>query len=141
MPVNETALKISVVGLGFVGTVTSACLCEIGHEVVGVDLDSGKVDLFAQGRAPILEPQIDQLMADVWRSGRLRGTADLAAAVAETDVTFVCVGTLRSTDGSQDITAVESVIQRVGEAIAGKSTFHSLSSVRLFCRGRHAVTS
>ncbi len=126
MPVNETALKISVVGLGFVGTVTSACLCEIGHEVVGVDLDSGKVDLFAQGRAPILEPQIDQLMADVWRSGRLRGTADLAAAVAETDVTFVCVGTLRSTDGSQDITAVESVIQRVGEAIAGKSTFHSV---------------
>ncbi|MDO8979517.1 MAG: nucleotide sugar dehydrogenase [Afipia sp.] len=119
-------MKISVVGLGFVGTVTGACLCEMGHEVVGVDLDQGKIDLFARGRAPILEPQINQLMADVWRSGRLRGTVDLAAAVAETDVTFVCVGTLRNTDGSQDISAVESVIQQIGEAIARKSTFHSV---------------
>lgn len=119
-------MKISVVGLGFVGTVTSACLCELGYEVVGVDLDPGKVDLFALGRAPILEPQIDQLMADVWRSGRLRGTVDLAAAVAETDVTFVCVGTLRNADGSQNVSAVESVVQQIGEAIAGKSTFHSV---------------
>lgn len=125
-PANETALKISIIGLGFVGTVTGACLCEMGHEVVGVDLDQGKIDLFARGRAPILEPQIDQLMADVWRSGRLRGTADLAAAVSETDVTFVCVGTLRNPDGSQDLSAIESVIQRVGEAIVRKSTFHSV---------------
>jgi GDP-mannose 6-dehydrogenase len=119
-------LKISVVGLGFVGTVTGACLCELGHEVVGVDLDQGKVDLFAEGRAPILEPQIDQLMADVWRSGRLRGTADLAAAVAETDVTFVCVGTLRNADGSQDISAVDGVIRQIGVAIARKTGFHSV---------------
>ncbi len=119
-------LKISVVGLGFVGAVTGACLCEMGHEVVGVDLDQGKVDLFASGRAPILEPQIDQLTADVWRSGRLRGTSDLAAAVADTDVTFVCVGTLRSTDGSQDISAVESVVRAIGEAIVGKKVFHSV---------------
>jgi GDP-mannose 6-dehydrogenase len=126
LQVNETALKISVVGLGFVGTVTSACLCEMGHEVVGVDLDPGKVDLFARGHAPILEPQIDQLIADVWRSGRLRGTIDLAAAVAETDLTFVCVGTLRNADGSQNISALENVIQRIGEVIAGKNTFHSV---------------
>lgn len=126
MPANEAALKISVVGLGFVGTVTGACLCEMGHEIVGVDLDQGKVDLFARGHAPILEPQIDQLVADVWRSGRLRGTSDLQAAVAETDMTFVCVGTLRNADGSQDISAVENVVQSIGEAIARKKAFHSV---------------
>ncbi|MBV5268779.1 MAG: UDP-glucose/GDP-mannose dehydrogenase family protein [Afipia sp.] len=119
-------MKISVVGLGFVGTVTGACLCEMGHEVVGVDLDEGKVDLFARGRAPILEPHIDQLVADVWRSGRLRGTSDLKAAVADTDMTFVCVGTLRNADGSQDISAVENVVQSIGEAIARKKAFHSV---------------
>jgi GDP-mannose 6-dehydrogenase len=98
----------------------------MGHEVVGVDLDEGKVDLFARGHAPILEPQIDQLVADVWRSGRLRGTSDLKAAVADTDMTFVCVGTLRNADGSQDISAVENVVQSIGEAIAQKKAFHSV---------------
>lgn len=98
----------------------------MGHEVVGVDLDEGKVDLFARGRAPILEPHIDQLVADVWRSGRLRGTSDLKAAVADTDMTFVCVGTLRNADGSQDISAVENVVQSIGEAIARKKAFHSV---------------
>lgn len=126
MPANETTLKISVVGLGFVGTVTGACLCEMGHEVVGVDLDQGKVDLFARGRAPILEPQIDQLVADVWRSGRLRATSDLQAAVVDTDMTFVCVGTLRNADSSQDISAVENVVQSIGGAIAKKKEFHSV---------------
>lgn len=115
-----------MVGLGFVGTVTGACLCELGHDVVGVDLDPGKVDLFSHGHAPILEPQIDELLADVWRSGRLRATSDLAAAVAETDLTFVCVGTLRNPDSTQDISAVETVIQRIGEAIVRKKTFHSV---------------
>lgn len=119
-------MKISVVGLGFVGTVTGACLCELGHEVVGVDLDPGKADLFARGRAPILEPHIDALVANVWRSGRLRGTTDLLSAVAETDLTFVCAGTLRNPDNSQDISAVEAVVARIGEAIASKDTFHSV---------------
>jgi len=119
-------LKISVIGLGFVGTVTAACLCELGHEVVGVDLDAGKVDLLSRGHAPILEPEIDQLVADVWRCGRLSAITDIAAAVARTDVTFVCIGTLRLADGSQDISAVEGVIQHIGKAIAGKAAFHSV---------------
>ena len=119
-------MKISVVGLGFVGTVTGACFCELGHEVVGVDLDPGKVDLFARGRAPILEPHIDELLEDVWRSGRLRGTTDLIGAIAETELTFVCVGTLRNPDGTQDISAVENVVTKIGEAIAQKGTFHSV---------------
>ena len=119
-------MKISVVGLGFVGTVTGACFCELGHEVVGVDLDPGKVDLFARGRAPILEPHIDELLGDVWRSGRLRGTTDLIGAIAETELTFVCVGTLRNPDGTQDISAVENVVTKIGEAIAQKGTFHSV---------------
>ncbi|EKS35267.1 nucleotide sugar dehydrogenase [Afipia clevelandensis] len=119
-------MKISVVGLGFVGTVTGACLCELGHEVVGVDLDPGKVNLFAQGRAPVLEPLIDDLLAEVWRTGRLRGTSDIARAVAETDLTFVCVGTLRNPDGTQDISAVETVVAKIGEAIAAKTAFHSV---------------
>lgn len=119
-------MKISVVGLGFVGTVTGACLCELGHEVVGVDLDPGKVDLFGRGRAPILEPLIDDLLAEVWRTGRLRGTSDIARAIAETDLTFVCVGTLRNPDGTQDISAVETVLESIGEAIAAKTAFHSV---------------
>lgn len=119
-------MKISVIGLGFVGTVTGACLCELGHDVVGVDLDPGKVDLFSRGRAPVLEPHLDALLAKVWVSGRLRGVSDLAAAVAETDLTFVCVGTLRNVDNTQDLSAVETVVQGIGKAIAEKKNFHSV---------------
>lgn len=119
-------MKISVIGLGFVGTVTGACLCELGHDVVGVDLDPGKVDLFSRGRAPVLEPHLDALLAKVWVSGRLRGVSDLAAAVAETDLTFVCVGTFRHADGTQDLSAVEKVVQGIGKAIAAKKKFHSV---------------
>lgn len=119
-------MKISVIGLGFVGTVTAGCLCEMGHDVVGVDRDQGKVDLFARGCAPIVEPHIDQLLADVYRSGRLHGTADINAAIAETDLTFVCVGTLRNPDDSQDVSAVEAAIRSIGAAIAAKATFHSI---------------
>lgn len=119
-------MKISVIGLGFVGTVTGACLCELGHDVVGLDLDPGKVDLFSRGRAPVLEPHLDALLAKVWVSGRLRGVSDLAAAVAETDLTFVCVGTLRNVDNTQDLSAVETVVQGIGKAIAEKKNFHSV---------------
>lgn len=119
-------MKISVIGLGFVGTVTGACLCELGHDVVGLDLDPGKVDLFSRGRAPVLEPHLDALLAKVWVSGRLRGVSDLAAAVAETDLTFVCVGTFRHADGTQDLSAVEKVVQGIGKAIAAKKKFHSV---------------
>lgn len=105
---------------------TGACLCELGHDVVGVDLDLGKVDLFSRGRVPVLEPHLDALLAKVWVSGRLRGVSDLAAAVAETDLTFVCVGTLRNVDNTQDLSAVETVVQGIGKAIAAKKKFHSV---------------
>lgn len=119
-------MKISVIGLGFVGTVTAGCLCEMGHDVVGVDRDQGKVDLFASGRAPIVEPHIDQLLANMYRGGRLSGTVDIKAAIAETDLTFVCVGTLHNPDGSQDVSAVEAAIRSIGDAIANKRAFHSV---------------
>lgn len=120
-------MKVSIVGLGFVGGIAGVCLCDMGHEVIGVDRDRAKVDLFAGSRAPIIEPGIEELFARAGRTGRLRGTTSLQEAVARTDLTFVCVGTLQAADGGQDISSVEDVARELGAAIVAKRAFHSVA--------------
>jgi GDP-mannose 6-dehydrogenase len=119
-------MKISVIGLGFVGSVTAGCFAEMGHDVIGVDVDADKVELFARGRAPVTEPGIDELMTRGWRAGRLSATADLEAAVARSELSLICVGTGSRHDGSQDIGAIEHLVQRIGSAIARTSHCHSV---------------
>ncbi len=111
-------MKICVIGLGYVGAVTSCCLARDGHEVLGVDLDSTKVELLASGRSPVIEEEIPEITKAAVESGKLRVTTELGPEVAESDIVFVCVGTPSAANGSQDLTAVERVCEQIGAVIA-----------------------
>ena len=100
-------MKVAVVGLGYVGTVTAACLAANGHEVWGVDVDSGKIDDIRAGRSPVAEPGLDSLVAAAVASGALRATASCHEAVDAADITLVCVGTPSAPRGGTDLTYVQ----------------------------------
>src|SRR5579862_9486168 len=94
---------ISVFGLGYVGSVTAACLAHKGHWVMGVDLNPDKVRMLDSGCSPILEPQMNALVADCNRACRLHATSDVAAAVARSEISFLCVGTPSLQNGKLDL--------------------------------------
>ena len=119
-------MKISIFGLGYVGAVSMACLARDGHEVVGVDLDPIKLDLIRQGRSPIVEEGIQELTAKVVASGLVRVTNDVIEAVHSTKLSFICVGTPSSPNGSQDLSAVRRVAEQIGEALKTKSEYHTI---------------
>jgi GDP-mannose 6-dehydrogenase len=119
-------MKISIFGLGYVGAVSMACLARDGHEVVGVDLDPLKLDLLRKGRSPIVEEGIQELTAAVVASGRVRVTDDVADAVRATRLSFICVGTPSSPNGSQDLSAVRRVSEQIGAALRDKSEYHTV---------------
>lgn len=119
-------MQISILGLGYVGVVSMACLARDGHEVTGVDVDPLKLDLIRQGRSPIVEEGIQDLTRSVVASGRVHVTDDVEASVRDTELSFVCVGTPSSPNGSQDLTAIKRVTESVGRALAAKMGFHSV---------------
>jgi GDP-mannose 6-dehydrogenase len=119
-------MRISVFGLGYVGSVCAACLADRGHTVVGVDSSPSKVDLIRSGQAPIIEPEIGELVQQTVKSGRLTATLDSVAAVASTDISIVCVGTPSQPNGALGLTAVKTVAGEIGTAIRGKSTRHEV---------------
>ncbi|HLG86481.1 MAG TPA: nucleotide sugar dehydrogenase [Alphaproteobacteria bacterium] len=119
-------MKISIFGIGYVGAVSSACLADLGHEVIGVDVAAEKVAMLAGGRSPIVEDEIDELIAAGARSGRLTATVDVADAVKRTDVSFISVGTPSAPNGSVSMKAVDEVVRTIGQALAAKSTPHTV---------------
>ena len=119
-------MRISVFGLGYVGAVSMACLARDGHQVVGVDVDPLKLDLIRSGRSPIVEEGVQELTKEVVDSGRVTVTNDIDAAIRDTDLSFVCVGTPSSSNGSQDLTAVKRVMASIGTAIGAKKGFHTV---------------
>ncbi len=113
------ALNIAVVGCGYLGAVHAACMAEIGHTVVGVDVDSAKVDGLAKAMSPFYEPGLDDLLERTLATGRLRFTDD-PAQVAGADVVFVCVGTpQRAGELAADTTFVEEAFASVGKLASG----------------------
>ena len=119
-------MKISIFGLGYVGAVSMACLARDGHEVVGVDLDPLKLALIRSGRSPIVEEGIQELTAEVVASGKVRVTDDVAEAVRSTRLSFICVGTPSSPNGSQDLAAVKRVAEQIGAALRDKAEYHTV---------------
>jgi UDPglucose 6-dehydrogenase len=117
-------MKISIVGCGYVGTVTGVCFADLGHDIVFYDIDGKKLDLLARGDAPIYEPSLDGLIRK--NRHRLATTPDLTAAVHDTDITFVCVGTPSRQDGSIDLTYILSAGATIGEALRETPDFHSV---------------
>ena len=100
MPAARAARRVAVFGLGYVGIVSAACLASRGHSVIGVDVSSEKVDMVNQGRSPVVEERIGDLVAEQVAAGRLCATTDSARAVADTDIALVCVGTPSASNGS-----------------------------------------
>jgi GDP-mannose 6-dehydrogenase len=116
-------MKIAVFGLGYVGVVSAACLARDGHNVVGVDPNSLKVDFLRQGKSPIVEPGLAELIAVAVGAGRLVAGSDAAAAVAQSEVLVVCVGTPGQPNGSLDLSYVRRVIQQIGAQLAGTAGY------------------
>ena len=110
-------MKIAIVGLGYVGAVTAACLARDGHEVLGVDLDSTKLDLLERGKAPIVEDEIDAITAEAAGSGRLTVQAKIDDRVVGAELIFVCVGTPSDANGGQNLEAVTRVAEEIGKAL------------------------
>ncbi|MHA6616955.1 nucleotide sugar dehydrogenase [Pseudonocardia sp. DLS-67] len=115
---------LGVVGLGYVGCVSAACFAARGHEVVGVEVDERKAALLRSGRSPIVEERINDIVADVVSSGRLRIVDDARAAVAATEVTLVCVGTPSAPNGSLSTEFLERACAEIGAALATKPSWH-----------------
>jgi GDP-mannose 6-dehydrogenase len=118
--------KISVFGLGYVGTVSAACLAQQGHQVIGVDINPHKVEMIDNGHSPVIEQDIDEIISAVVRSGNLRVTTSAAEGVLGSDISLICVGTPSHQNGSLDLTFVERVVRDIGQALAEKEDFHSV---------------
>ena len=119
-------MRVAVFGIGYVGVVSCGCLAELGHDVIGVDIAPDKVAALAAGQAPIVEDAIDTLIAGAVKQGRLTATADVAAAVAATDVSFISVGTPSAPNGSVALSAVDAVVGAIGRALRGRTTPHAV---------------
>ncbi|HJQ68480.1 MAG TPA: nucleotide sugar dehydrogenase [Blastocatellia bacterium] len=111
-------MRISVFGLGYVGTVTAACLADDGHEVIGVDTAEDKVERINAGRSPIVESGLDEIIARAVDASRLQATADADRAVAASELAIVCVGTPSSENSSLDTRYVERVTSEIGASIS-----------------------
>jgi UDPglucose 6-dehydrogenase len=130
--------RISVIGTGYLGAVHAACMAELGHDVVGVDNDPGRIEALVEGRAPFYEPGLDDLLMQGLASGRLRFTSDLAEAVSSAEIHFVCVGTpQRSGSYAADLRHVDAAVTDVarhapaGSLVVGKSTVPVGTAARL----------
>ena len=117
-------MKISIFGLGYVGAVSLACLSRDGHEVLGVDIDSSKLELISAGKTPVVEEGMVDLMKAVAASGRVKVTTDSERAVLDTEISLVCVGTPSAANGSQDQGAVLRLAEAMGRALAKKTQPH-----------------
>jgi GDP-mannose 6-dehydrogenase len=117
-------MKISIFGLGYVGCVTAACLAKDNHKVIGVDVNPMKVDLLRSGRSPVVEPGLDEIICEVVQNGRLQVSVDSEAAVHQSDVSLICVGTPSNENGSLKVDYVENVCREIGMALSTKKNYH-----------------
>jgi len=117
-------MRISIFGLGYVGCVSSACLAAAGHDIVGVDVDAHKLAMVREGRSPITEPGLDELLGRMSANGRITVTNDTVAAVHGSELSLICVGTPSRRNGSLDSSYLERVIEQIGSAIAQADRYH-----------------
>jgi GDP-mannose 6-dehydrogenase len=119
-------MNISIFGLGYVGAVTAGCLARQGHRIVGVDVHPQKVEAFNAGIPPIVEPGLEELLKKAKAGGLLRATASCDEAIAETELSIVCVGTPSKVTGALDLSFVRAVVAQIGDALRRKTRSHAL---------------
>lgn len=117
-------MKLSIFGLGYVGCVSAACFAKEGHTVTGVDVNANKAEMINAGNSPIIEAGIGPLLDEVVKANRLSATTDSVAAVHNTDVSLICVGTPSNTNGSLDLRYVTRVCEEIGAALKDKTARH-----------------
>ncbi len=120
------ALTISIFGLGYVGSVSAACFAGMGHQVIGVDVNPFKVEMVESGRSPIVEAGMNEMVLEAHAAGRLRATTNSLAAVLDSEISFVCVGTPSLRHGKLDLSHVENVAREIGTALRQKDSPHTI---------------
>jgi len=121
-------VKICVLGLGYVGCVSAGCLAQQGHEVIGVDVNPVKVELINQGQSPIVEQQIAEIIRDAVGDGRLRVTTEGVDAIAQSEISVICVGTPSMPNGSLDVQYLHNVAQDIGLALRRRQEYHVVAA-------------
>lgn len=119
-------MHISIFGLGYVGVVCAACLSKRNHNIIGVDVHTAKIDLINQGKSPIVEPGLEELLAEGIKENRLTGTKDVSKAINSSDISLICVGTPSKRNGDLDLTHLENVCHQIGQALKNKPSFHTV---------------
>src|SRR5215469_5656151 len=107
--------NIAVIGTNYVGLVTAACFAELGNQVVGIDIEAGKVERLGRGQLPIYEPGLEEIVVQNIKAGRLRFTLDYAEGLQKAQFAFVCVGTPSGIEGEADMSQVKSAAQSLGK--------------------------
>ena len=118
--------RISVFGLGYVGSVMAVCLAHRGNHVIGVDVNPEKVELFASGKPTVLENGLAALITESWNQSRLGATLDAKRAVQDSDISYVCVGTPTLKNGEHDLSQLDHVLGEIGQALADKPGYHTV---------------
>ena len=117
-------MRIAIFGLGYVGSVSAACLSAAGHRVTGVDVDAHKLAMVREGRSPISEPGLDELLGRGVAAGQIVVTDDTRAAVHASELSLICVGTPSKRNGGLDSSFLERVIEQIGRALASAPDYH-----------------
>lgn len=117
-------MQIAVIGTGYVGAVTGACLSELGNSIIFVGRDQKKLDLIDSGKSPIFEPQLDSLLTK--NRERISTTINLSDAIKNSEITFICVGTPSRNDGSIDLQQIISVSNTIGETLMSHDDYHTI---------------
>ena len=119
-------MRISIFGMGYVGAVSGACFARMGHRVVGVDINRGKIDAINAGNAPVVEEGLASLMTEAHAEGRISATDNAIEAVQGSDISLISVATPTRSDGTQELGALDSVVAAIGEGIRQKSGHHAV---------------
>ena len=117
-------MNISIHGLGYVGCVSIGCLAKNGHKIIGVDLQQVKVDFINQGKSPIMENGINDLIYEQYESGNISAINDSCEAAKSTEISFICVGTPSTPEGHLNLNAIFKVAESIGKGIKERNSFH-----------------
>ena len=130
-------MRLSVIGCGYVGLVTGACLAEAGHDVICTDIDAGRIAQLKAGQMPIYEQHLDKILVSAGKSGKISYTADAGEAIRFGDAIFICVGTPPRPDGGADLSAIDHVAQQIAaearspKLVVEKSTVPARTGIEL----------
>ena len=117
-------MKISIFGLGYVGCVSLGCLAKNGFNVIGVDINTNKIDLINSGKPTIIEKDIDGIIAEAFNDGKVSATKDYKEAVIKSEVSIICVGTPSTKEGHLNLKYIYQTAREIGETLKDKNSFH-----------------